>query len=206
MPRDATRSVKIITAPSYRKILTAAISLFAERGFKGTTTAAIARKAAVNEALIYRHFPTKEDLYCAIIREKIESPALVRLLKLAADGSASPEKFFRSVAEQMVFTASSDPAFLRLYYHSAMEGHRLAKVFYERYVCQYVSLIATRIRAGIACGEFRKVNPEIAAEAFIGMLRNYNLTNELFHRTRFKKMRAAAIREFVGLFLRGIAR
>lgn len=44
-------------------ILAAATSCFAERGFAGTTTARVAQVAAVNEALVFRHFGTKQRLY-----------------------------------------------------------------------------------------------------------------------------------------------
>lgn len=50
-----------------RQILLAAIRLFAERGFRGTTTKEIASAAGVNEALIFRHYATKEELYNAIL-------------------------------------------------------------------------------------------------------------------------------------------
>ena len=44
--------------------------LFSERGFRGTTTKEIAQAAGVSEAIIFRHFATKEDLYTAIIDHK----------------------------------------------------------------------------------------------------------------------------------------
>ncbi len=47
-------------------ILQAAIPLFAERGFADVTTREIARAAGVSEALLYRHFPSKRDIYTKI--------------------------------------------------------------------------------------------------------------------------------------------
>ena len=40
-----------------------AMELFARQGYQGTTTRQISERAHVNEALIFRHFPRKEDLY-----------------------------------------------------------------------------------------------------------------------------------------------
>ena len=48
-------------------ILRAATSCFADRGFAGTTTASVAARAAVNEALVFRHFGTKQGLYLACV-------------------------------------------------------------------------------------------------------------------------------------------
>ena len=47
-------------------ILLAAVPLFAAKGFNGTTTREIARAARVSEALLYRHFPSKESLYAEL--------------------------------------------------------------------------------------------------------------------------------------------
>ena len=44
-------------------ILRAAIPIFAKKGFNGTTTKMIAQSAGVSEALLYRHFPSKEVIY-----------------------------------------------------------------------------------------------------------------------------------------------
>jgi AcrR family transcriptional regulator len=44
-------------------IMAASVPLFAEKGFKGTTTKEIAKAAGVSEALLYRHFPSKESIY-----------------------------------------------------------------------------------------------------------------------------------------------
>src|SRR5215208_8490986 len=53
-----------------RQIAEVAMRLFSERGFRGTTTKEIAQAAGVSEAIIFRHFATKEELYTAIIDYK----------------------------------------------------------------------------------------------------------------------------------------
>ncbi|GAB4243105.1 MAG: hypothetical protein Tsb0034_20830 [Ekhidna sp.] len=50
------------------KILHAALELFAEEGFKGTSTSKVAKRAGVSEGLIFRHFTNKEGLLEAIIK------------------------------------------------------------------------------------------------------------------------------------------
>src|SRR6185436_10078115 len=47
-------------------ILHAARKVFAEKGFDGTTTRELAAAAGVSEALLYKHFPSKESLYAAM--------------------------------------------------------------------------------------------------------------------------------------------
>ncbi|MCB0403125.1 MAG: helix-turn-helix transcriptional regulator [Flavobacteriales bacterium] len=50
-------------------ILQAALELFAEEGFKSTSTSKVAQKAGVSEGLIFRHFTNKEGLLEAILKE-----------------------------------------------------------------------------------------------------------------------------------------
>lgn len=50
------------------KILNAALSLFAEEGYRSTSTSKVAKRAGVSEGLIFRHFGNKEGLLEAIIQ------------------------------------------------------------------------------------------------------------------------------------------
>src|SRR5438874_8500105 len=52
------------------QIVRVAMRLFSRRGFRGTTTKEIARAAGVSEAMVFRHFATKEALYGAILDDK----------------------------------------------------------------------------------------------------------------------------------------
>ena len=49
--------------PTQRKILAAALELFAEHGYEGARTRAIARRAGVTEKTLFSHFPSKRDLF-----------------------------------------------------------------------------------------------------------------------------------------------
>ncbi|WP_376741330.1 TetR/AcrR family transcriptional regulator [Listeria booriae] len=49
-----------------KKIVAAAIELFAERGFAATSTSEIAKRAGVAEGTIFRHYKTKKDLLTSI--------------------------------------------------------------------------------------------------------------------------------------------
>lgn len=62
----ATRQLS--TAAERREALVdAAADVFAERGFHGTPTTAIARAAGISQAYLFRLFPTKEELYVAAV-------------------------------------------------------------------------------------------------------------------------------------------
>ena len=59
------------------KILQAALELFAQEGFKSTSTSKVAKKARVSEGLIFRHFKNKEGLLAAIVKEGEEKAKLL---------------------------------------------------------------------------------------------------------------------------------
>src|SRR5246127_4688445 len=66
-----------------KAIVTAAVPLFARKGFAGTTTKELAEAAGISEALLFRHFPSKKHLYGEILQLGCEGgPALQRLAAL----------------------------------------------------------------------------------------------------------------------------
>lgn len=56
-----------------KRILDAAAAEFAERGYDGARVDGIAKRAAVNKALIYYYYKNKEDLLALLLRETVEA-------------------------------------------------------------------------------------------------------------------------------------
>lgn len=61
------------------RILDAAADVMSRRGLPGATTKEIARAAGCSEALLYKHFADKEELFLAVLRDRL--PSLLALLK-----------------------------------------------------------------------------------------------------------------------------
>jgi TetR/AcrR family transcriptional regulator len=85
------------------QILSVAVNLFSQRGFRGTTTKEIAHTAGVSEAMVFRHFATKEELYAAILDHKMCSGERFDPAKMAAD--AIQRKDDRAVFESLALGA-----------------------------------------------------------------------------------------------------
>lgn len=67
-PRYRARQAQRLPAAERREaLLEAALHVFAEGSYSGATTAEIARMAGVSEPILYRHFPSKRDLYFAVL-------------------------------------------------------------------------------------------------------------------------------------------
>ena len=198
----SSEQIKISTRD---KILESAIRLFAEKGFSGTTTREIAEKAGVNEALIFRYFSTKRDLYSAIIERKIsEEPGFEYPLE-AFKETRDDWLIFKSIAIRMFDCVEKDPSFIRLLHFSALEGHELSDMFFDTYVQYQRMLLSDYIERRISEGAFKNVNPVLAARAFIGMVINYILVQEIFGEKKRRKIKREEVADtFVKIFLEGI--
>jgi AcrR family transcriptional regulator len=118
-------------------ILEAAAPLFAERGFHGIRTAELARAAGVSEALLYKHFPSKEELYAAL-RERVhaasaDGPELRRFLAMPA----STEKLvlgYRLLLGHLVLHArQKELTLMRLTTHSLLEDGDFARTHLRKF-------------------------------------------------------------------------
>ena len=85
-----------MTAPTREQILAAAARLYAEHGFRGTTTRAIAEAAGVNEVTLFRIFGSKE----ALIVEAMRAHSVPVHVGTLPDVPADPERELTSWATQ----------------------------------------------------------------------------------------------------------
>jgi len=65
----APTSTRLPAAERRRELVEAALRVFSEGSYAGATTAQIAREAGVSEPILYRHFASKRELYCACLNE-----------------------------------------------------------------------------------------------------------------------------------------
>ena len=192
-----------------RQILQVAMRLFSQHGFRGTTTKEIAQAAGVSEAMVFRHFANKEELYTAIIDHKacvdnIQCPSDIVPDALARKDDRA---VFTGLALAMMRHHEHDTEFLRLLTHSALEGHVLAGMFWDRNVRGMYDFLSSYIRERQRDGAMRDIDPMIVVRGFLGMVIHHSLNNLLWDPRRrlldITNERAAA--EFTEILLRGIA-
>ena len=159
-------------------IIIAAASLFAQKGFNGTTTRAIARTAGISEALLFKYFPTKRALYAAIIAAKSQLSQLMASIEEAAD-KRDDVRVFTLIAGFRIHRGS-DPSLLRLLLFSALEGHELSDMFFRNRHRVFYEFLAGYIARRTRDGVFRKVDPLLAAQSFIGMIVYHRLLHDIF--------------------------
>ncbi len=182
---EARKQARFSAQDRRRQIMQVAAPLFARRGFKGTTTRQIAERAGVNEAIIFRHFPHKEELYWAIIEDqcRVTAKKKVQLLRV----HATDREAFAAIAEDILRRNTEDTTLSRLLLFSALENHRLSDRFFRTYIAQYYEALAGRIRRRIREGRFRCVDPLLSARGFLGMIIYHFLIQELFAGRHYQK-------------------
>ena len=150
-------------------ILDAAVKLFAERGFRGTTTRDLAAAVGVSEPVLYEHFPSKRDLYLAILDAKA-SEGLREFRDLSADYLARNDDrgFFIATARMIMMHYLRDPDLPRLLLMSALEEPEMKQAdipIRNRFLEILESYVAKRISQGA----LRSTNARLVSEAFAGM-------------------------------------
>jgi AcrR family transcriptional regulator len=206
------------------QIVQVAMRLFSEHGFRGTTTKEIAQAAGVSEAIIFRHFATKEELYTAIIDYKgcaglgaspvspeSERPVVERVCGGVGEAvNASDDRaVFEGIARSMLEHHQGDPDFLRLLMYLALENHTLAQVFWDKNVRVLYEFLGGYIRRRQREGAFRDVEPYAAVRVFVGSIIHHSLVNLLWDKDPARRIlnvsNEEAARQFADVLLGGIA-
>jgi len=145
-----------IRADNERAILEAAEAVFAERGFAGATTAAIAARAGMPKPNLHYYFATKETLYRAVIE---------RVLSAWLDAAASfdehddpAEALSRYIGAKMDL-ARTMPLGSRIWASEIMRGAPVIQDFLETTLAQWVESRGRAVRRWIGAGKMRPIEP-----------------------------------------------
>jgi len=186
-------------------IVEAAIKLFSDKGFRGTTTRELAAAVGVSEPVLYQHFATKSDLYSAIIESKSQdvrslTEGLESFLDLGDDRA-----FFTHLADAILDFHEHDPGYLRLLLFSGLEKHELADRFHERQSRGFLRAVFSYIGRRIEQGAFREgIDPTVIGLSFIGMVAHYGLDRVVTDKTDWPPDRKLVVDGMVSIFLDGV--
>jgi AcrR family transcriptional regulator len=190
------------------QILIIAIKLFSQNGFRGTTTKKIAEEAGVSEAMIFRHFDGKDELYHAILDHKACEGGKAKPLAIINEVIKIKDDFevFYQLALHALNRHKEDPEFMRLLLHSALEGHELADMFISEDIVPLYEVLSFYISQRQREGAFRDINPKLVVRAFVGMMIHHSLNNLLWDKQGrlLKISNEEAAKGFVEILLNGI--
>lgn len=195
------------------QILQTAFDLFSRKGFSGTTTKDIARAAGVSEAMVFKHFGSKDELYGALIEAKTCNDGLSKRPweenEPMIEAMANKDDFgvFYHFALKALTKHQQDIAFMRMIFYSALEEHVIAEKFFKEFVGEIYRFMGGYIKERQKDKAFRKVDPRIVVRAFMGMMIHHSLNNILWdkNRTLLDITNEEAAKNFAEIILRGVA-
>jgi len=191
-----------------QQILKTAIRLFAQKGFRGTTTREIALAAGVNEVTIFRHFASKQDLYSAILEVKSTEAGLTSwLVDLAEfEKRRDDEGLFLFAANNILAHYKRDADFLCLKLYSSLEGHELAQKYREMQICPLFRFLRNYVVTRQRENAFNECDPDIAIQAFLGSVYNHAVCLHFSEVDFIKLTQEQTAKEFTAFFLRSMRR
>ena len=117
--QTATRKQRANGVESRRRILDAAIEIAGERGYEGTSIAAVSAKCGLPASSIYWHFKDKDDLIAAVIERSFET--WLAALVLPGEETGTPLERIQAMAANVARSLVDEPDFLRLGLMLALE-------------------------------------------------------------------------------------
>jgi AcrR family transcriptional regulator len=167
------------------RLLAAAADEFAAHGFAATTVDRIARRARVNKAMIYYHFPNKRALYTAIVRNHF-SPIVEKLAAIKAEPAPAAEQLDRLI-ETLVASIDASSTFLPLFLREIAEGAAHLGPEELGLVAEVFGAVRAVIAKGTDQKTFQPVHPSLAHFTLIAPVIMFRATAGI--RQRLKKVR-----------------
>jgi AcrR family transcriptional regulator len=145
-------------------ILGAAKRCFARHGFAGTTTKSVAAAAAISEALLFKHFPSKAALYAEILAEECEAdPELADLLGREPSTATLVELIKGMVRHFLEISDGPDEEEaqrMRLMVTSHLEDGEFARLLYAKIEKLIGNMFVASLERAIASGEAMRIGSQ----------------------------------------------
>ncbi len=136
----------------HERIFRAALALFAERGFSGTTIEQITEQADVGKGTFFNYFPTKEHVFLAL--GEIQLGVVEAALDDAQQGHAPIRDVLKRLAVSLTREPARSPQLLRSLLIANLSGESVREVF-TRVLEQGRALVAQILEIGQQRGEIR---------------------------------------------------
>lgn len=167
MPYRPTQRTEARKAATRERIVAAALDQVAEGGYSSAAVQVVARRAGVAVGTVYRHFPSKADLFAEVFRRASQRELDVVTEVAAPDGRDAAERIAAAV-EAFCRRALAGPvlAYAQIAepVDPAVESERL------RLRRGYRDAFAAVLRDGVDAGELRPHDAETVAAALVGAL------------------------------------
>ena len=157
--------MRVKTEARRRAILEAAKHVFLERGFSGASMAEVAARTGGSKQTIYSYFPSKEELFVAMMLEK--GAVMIEPIFEQFENCADRARALRDFAAQLI-RFLTDPevlAFRRIIYAEGARSN-LGKLYFENGPKPGWMRIAEDVRRAMDAGQMRRGDPWMAVQHF----------------------------------------
>jgi len=150
-------------------IVAAALQVFAEKGFAGAKVEEIATRAGLSKGAVYLYFPTKEDLFRAVVQQAV-LPGIDALARPLAEHDGPFADRLRALLPRFAELLTVLPlgAVAKMVIGESRNFPELARVWHDEIVQRAVGILAGRIEAAQAAGEVRPGDPRTHVFSIIG--------------------------------------
>jgi len=185
------------------RILDAALELFYEQGYRGTTTRAIAENAGVNEVTLFRHFGSKERIFFAAVDREtdIQMIAVDMDMECGDDLEGELVEIGMFMLENMLERARLLKVLI-----AEVDNHPELYDHASRAPKTAISLLSRYIKAAKAKGMVGDIDPEVASVAFFSFVFRSLVMNAFMGRDFIMEIDRKKMAQFVKIFVRGIGR
>jgi AcrR family transcriptional regulator len=153
------------------EITAAALESFIERGYAATRLEDVAARAGISKGTLYLYFNNKEELFKAVVREGLVSP-LVKMRDLVDSYEGSTHELLSKLVhgwwERVGSTRLS--GILKLLISEARNFPQIASFYVEEVVGPGRETLAAIIRRGVARGDTRDIDPQVAGNLIFAPL------------------------------------
>lgn len=150
------------------QLIDIAAKMFDEKGYAQTGMGDIAQALGLGRSAVYHYFRNKEEILAALVEAEALTPSHL-LQELSEDVTlTASERLRRAVTDGIVRRLSSGSRFLFFTRLEAQIPEHMGGL-YNQSRRQIYDFYVQCIRDGVASGEFRDIDPKIAAFAVIGM-------------------------------------
>ncbi len=159
-----------------QQILRAALEVFGETGVAGAKLDDIAARAGVSKGTIYLYFPNKEALFRKAIEQALGPVHASQ--RPPAPGSAT-RQLLDTISRQWLFLTSPTTLIVsRLVQAEQWQFPELAEMYAAEVVSRFGEELSPIIRRGIDTGEFRELDPSVAARMLTALAIQSSLWGE----------------------------
>jgi AcrR family transcriptional regulator len=166
--------MKVRTETRRNAILEAAVELFKEKGYERASMNELARRLGGSKATLYGYFPSKEELFVAVVKAVATVHLADAIAALSEDGAAhmSLEDLLVRFGERMMVVLTNDASALAVYRMVVGEaGHSVVgQLFDESGPAQLGEALAALFARAIERGELRRADPRVLAAHFSALV------------------------------------